>query len=476
MFSLRVAYNTECPVNRVPVEVLAGIFVRNLPFENEYFGRDYIQIPDSTHILALTQVCSFWRQVALGTPALCSVLSVSGMPELALTQASRLSTQPLRVFCSGWPPANYAGSSTVLSQVISENPDPPAMKSMSIDVPYIANSEQEQLAMMNTRLLELRTPMLEHLRLSNISLPVLWASQLIRSANLRLLSILLTDPVDITQAPSLTDIVGVLGTLTSLENLSMDGWLAPSSPPALLPKKATMPRLRELNLSGFPKGCINILGNLDFARPLSLLLVYIFLDHDDDDLHAEEILRILESHGELPPEVASNICGDDGYVEVAYGRLLPRGQYSYRRPITLVFPGDIETSRTETVLPVLPRSNTTALALDGTCPIDWGWHHNLREVLRQWSTLREVCVTHTEIAVSEAHGDEDVMDELLERPWFEICRDEVEMRSQVKAEDGSPVLRSLTFRQCDEIPSEVLDALREAVPRMRVTNEQASAA
>ncbi|EIN08573.1 hypothetical protein PUNSTDRAFT_134946 [Punctularia strigosozonata HHB-11173 SS5] len=528
MFLLRVAHNASRPVNRVPVEVLAEIFLRNLPPQCEHFGRDGDRVPDSEYVSALTQVCSFWRQVALGTPALCSILPISDKPELAITMAEQHPTKPLRIFFSNKGYVNLPNASAVLVRVISRHaarisglwtissyrllatalgalPDTlPAMKSMRVDLQQMFRGDRDTLTTIHSRLLRLRTPMLEHLHISPISSSILWATQLIRSPGLRHLFILLEEPTDIARSHSLANILDVLGNLTSLESLQIRRWLAPSDPPTLLPNKACLPRLRELKLVGSCNGCINILGNLELSWPLSSLSLSCD-DTDEGDIRAEEVFHALESHDELPPEVTLELWAEDCYIEVHYGRPVRRGD-SYRRPISLVFPAENEDDHVlaiaEHVVPHIIRSGTTALALEGSYPQYWDRHLDLRGMFERWSTIREVCVTYIEPTISflraiqtaerDGHdrsrwilpnlaslevsqaSDEDRIDPSAEHPWFGVLLAEMELRCQAKAEDGVPVFRSLTFRWCDDIPKGGLDALRKMVPRIRVTDDVAA--
>ncbi|KAJ7608979.1 hypothetical protein FB45DRAFT_1127683 [Roridomyces roridus] len=60
------------PLRRMPTEILAEIFVSSLPTSAELFNRTKFQIKASPWIW--TRVCSRWREVAISTPALWSLI------------------------------------------------------------------------------------------------------------------------------------------------------------------------------------------------------------------------------------------------------------------------------------------------------------------------------------------------------------------------------------------------------------------
>ncbi|EIN09791.1 hypothetical protein PUNSTDRAFT_133562 [Punctularia strigosozonata HHB-11173 SS5] len=217
-------YNAGLPALSLPPEILSDV-LSLVQHDRQGVSDEYIpQFPRSAH------VCSSWRRVALGTPALWNVLNIA-RPKLSLALYEH-SSFPVKVFGSArW-------SSVIVQKFVNRALGDPS-RLLELDVklsshmfplsfrgpaPWLRRlviellgSYQAKDSAIRERLNALTAPDLSSLTLINVGLDS-WSSPLFLAPRLRSLHIhaSLAGP-----SPSLQNILGVLGQLQHLEKLSL---------------------------------------------------------------------------------------------------------------------------------------------------------------------------------------------------------------------------------------------------------------
>ncbi|EIN08572.1 hypothetical protein PUNSTDRAFT_134945 [Punctularia strigosozonata HHB-11173 SS5] len=506
MLALRAEHNASLPIHVLPVEILVMIFIS--PLTDWFLG-----CQDQKWSQTLVQVCSRWRRVALETPALWTFLTLPNTPAGAIGLFERFNEHPLRLFWDdfGRPTvqsqallpriiskhslrivelriSNHRreGLKTALNSIAAFSLDAPALRVLEIR-PHMTSCEG-RLKDLDEHLCKLNAPALESLTLTFPLSKLLWESCILHSPSLRHLSVGYDGYSGVYSTPRLPNVLDVLRHLPSLERLRLhavaDGEQGAGEVPVV------MNALQELDLSGTVRYCVNILKNLKFTT-LSYLRIIGRIDEGED---VGEMWQLVDGLFPAQPMLHLDLIDDEPHFNIKCGQTWIDDDGPY--PLTIMFEAESPSDILDAFVKLVPRfsRSITTLSFSGWYPESWNEEIDLRRTLAGWSSVQTVFIRYTPATMSFSQAIRTSDQSRDDRPswilpnltsltieiedgeydgegirWFDLCREELELRcrSGVRDDNPNPAFKSITFIHCTEVSEKDLDHLRMVVPEVK---------
>lgn len=255
------------PACRLPAEVLSYVF---LYLPNPDPG-DYC-VPRTKPWLSVTQVCSYWRAVALGCARLWTSIEVLRVnPEWTLEMIRRSKRASIQLKAQLYEPSHHAISSTrlVVTQLSrisdihlagNQKSLGPLVRTLTGEAPRLRSlvisnmfwKAHADIMHIPATFVAGGAPLLERLELNTCLLD--WTAPFLRSCT-RVTSLIINGAMSNQPTPS--QLHDILSRMPSLQRLHLDNSLphAQSPPSPESPHPIRLPRLRKLFLSG---GCSDV--------------------------------------------------------------------------------------------------------------------------------------------------------------------------------------------------------------------------
>ncbi|EIN08568.1 hypothetical protein PUNSTDRAFT_134941 [Punctularia strigosozonata HHB-11173 SS5] len=531
LLTLRAKHNASLPINGLPIEILGYIFtLPRLQLETDSItvlqDTSTDPWPDAEWPLILTRVCGLWRTVALSLPVLWTFLRLPDTPTQALSLYERFPYQPLRVLYDDTDSDAAALQYTdnlrrivsnnsyrivelrikateyvddiVLSTIEAFNHVAPALRTLEIR-PELHVDQDDLRDTLDWLLCKLDATALNSLTLVYPLAPSTWETELRFSRSLRHLAIDYIQPHAVFPKPNLPDILNVLEFLTSLEELVLVNCLGCLGEEEDDPQEpVTMPALRELKVSGCTCGCIRIMENVRPAQQLAYLVVNCRRLCQGDPV---ELWRLVEERTPAHPTVELVFWEVHPRLDIMRGEAgaYPERHDSHAVSVSLASSMQL---LEEEIFGVF--KNVAAVLSGPVTKLHFGgeflalWEDplsmDLRQALERWPFVRTVVLTHTSAtrtfftAIYSWRQDGSLedrsrwilpnltsvhikdADHAASSRWFHLCLDELEMRSDLRTEEGEPVFRTLTLDACSGISDLELDELRSAITEVVTLN------
>ncbi|KAF5357617.1 hypothetical protein D9758_007490 [Tetrapyrgos nigripes] len=298
----RTYRNSLALINQLPPEILSQIFL----FCASSTSFSTPLRPSRWSFIAVSHVCQYWRNVALGCPALWSYIDSSN-PDCILEMLKRSGTCPLTFRISvGKVQAHHMkwiqeGRATAVAlghiyrvreftlyaspigTVISHTGNlglaqaVPLLEVLRLEA-VVDNRFVHDPVKLSSRFLDGDAPRLKHLELRNFLLP--WDSRLLKG--LTVLKLSLNDPRD---APTSHQVRTVLARMPGLKVLELDG-LGVLPPPATTSniKVVQLSHLRSVTLRGSSARCANLLSHISFPVTTNMQFNIVVDPRTDPDV------------------------------------------------------------------------------------------------------------------------------------------------------------------------------------------------
>ncbi|EIN13338.1 hypothetical protein PUNSTDRAFT_129026 [Punctularia strigosozonata HHB-11173 SS5] len=508
MFDLRTQHNASQPVNRLPREILSHIML---------LSQDNLDITTwgtwtiSEWSPPCSQVCAFWRSVALGTSKLWNTLDV-GRPKLALALCERFPTIPLHVVYDVTDEiVRRPSSEAVLKRIALHHPSrisslwlsapydvllstlqqfqtyAPVLRSLKLGISDLDDLEDDQLRELVDCLQDTRMPSLRSFCLESIAPFLPWTSRWLRTLNLRYLDL----NYELTQEmPStvLDDVLDTLEALPLLELLSLGANLPKvlaSSTSAAPVREVHLPALRQVTLAGTCQELVSFLRHLRFDQIRIRSFELVCYEVESMDCLAD-LWNLAKPH--CPPGQVELVTGIPAASILLISATLCKVA-SIRFPKLLSTAIDDIFKNLSTLC--LPHLNPYLMILKG------GQEHvpsadALHAILRHCTKVRDLDLMGVEMVTAffnalhrhrtQAMGEPlprlislHIMDAVhsSEFPWFGRCRAELAIRRESSLKrNGRASLKVLTLRRCYGLDQTELDLLRDVVPKLMTTDVQ----
>jgi hypothetical protein len=463
-------------VHRLPPEILSRIFVH-------WKGGAL-----ATWSPVITQVCSFWRSVALNTPEVWNQLC-SAKPKTALGVYHRFPGMLLNLIFSHNEPSD------TLAKIISLDPArisglmlgqtshlevalahfqarAPALK--HIDIGYA------DVAAVEDKLLALQTPCIRYISYPSAPQRV-WMAASLRSPSLRYLHISHNPH---SQA-ALADVLDVLENLHSLEYLRFTYGLPEEPWTARKPSRiVNMSLLREIELGGTTLGCVTLLKHLELTNNIRFLAWCT----PECVNYASFMLQLIESYVKLPDVELIYLAG---FLRVVWGTRSNLGYYhgpDYPLSVGLSSKELKDFTPLAKILgPLLHRTASAHLKISGFSmyglhwtPLDW------HALLSPINTLRTLHVKSTGSVLASLYGGHPSAGDVLlnlrsliiedvgmdgDQEWpYRLHMAIATRRGNSSA--GLADLEVLSFVNCDGITEADMNRFKEIVPEVTMVSDK----
>ncbi|KZV74555.1 hypothetical protein PENSPDRAFT_749293 [Peniophora sp. CONT] len=336
--TLRMARNSSCLIYMLPADVLPFIFyfctLNNPAFPN--------WAPNASGWLAVTRVCSLWREIALHTPSLWADIPLNAGERVAEVFLERAKSAPIIVRV---PAARTLGPNPAFIknvQLVSSHIGHTEELSLSASVP-LYNAVIEHLLVAapvlkyadvnsvayNTNCLDLpanvfigRAPILRRLTFTNVMLP--WTS--ISWANLRGLIIChCSSPEKSTLRGSFPDLIEGLSAASRLEDLVLHRCLPPLNQLRTSSPTISLKHIQVLDLSGPHEECLRLYQSIDFSPSAHVNVSLCFRNESGADV--QKLVPLLRSYfasapSDTPPVQTLALISNGTYVKLRVWRSL----------------------------------------------------------------------------------------------------------------------------------------------------------
>ncbi len=249
--------------------------------------------------IAVTHVCSFWRQIALKHRILWTHHRFNLGPEWTMEMLCRAGDAPLELTLSeefvSFPPSK-SDAATVISQLlhrvsaltIDEGAFTPLiLDSLTLPAPLLGSLSiiSSQFVLLPQYLFSGNVPKLHDLYLGNV-LPA-WTTAAF--TELKRLCVVIDCHMDASHVPTYPELFDALQSMPHLEVLLLKGCLPLGRFPHLLvDRMIQVPNLQYLFIDGHTFGCHRILEHLNFSREAAVSVTCL-----TDDMTGQECCDIL---------------------------------------------------------------------------------------------------------------------------------------------------------------------------------------
>ncbi|KAH9004775.1 hypothetical protein EDB86DRAFT_3201255 [Lactarius hatsudake] len=320
--ALKLRRNALTPISSLPTEVIAAIFSMLRPVASSFTTLG--ERPDPLAWLRVTQVCHYWRQIALNQPLFWSHVNFTTLTSAGVAETlARAKMAPLyleaRVPTGWWDDARFSVFQKDLQAHVShichlgisaeafrfreilEGLVSPAPTLEHLSLSSVGHWDSELLSsrvFVPDTLFDGTAPRLSHLELHNCDIS--WKSLLLKGLKYLEIHMPTTDA-----RPSLSDWLDALGEMPQLKTLDLHS-ASPVAPPGALlssgvERTVTLPSLAHLNISSVSaRDCGLALAHLLLPALTKLCFTATSCSQDGSDV--QEILPYVARHAHGPQD------------------------------------------------------------------------------------------------------------------------------------------------------------------------------